>query len=59
MENASRRSWTENENNTRTMHLREYTLREFWEIFVDDGPFGADAFFGHVNVQSKAVFSMQ
>ena len=32
-------------NNPRAMQLREYTLREFWEIFVDDRPFGADAFF--------------
>ena len=39
------------------MHLSEYTLREFREIFVDDGPSGADAFFRHENVQSKAVFS--
>ena len=29
MEKASRRSWTENENSTRTMNLREYALREF------------------------------
>ena len=42
------------------MQLREYTLREFWEIFVDDRLLGADAMFRHVNVwyfQSKAVFS--
>ena len=57
MAKASRWSWTENENSPRTMQLREYTLREFWEIFVDDRPFGADACFRHVNVQSKAVFS--
>ena len=42
MEKASR-SWTGVEN--RTMQLREYALREFWEIFVDDRPFGADARF--------------
>ena len=41
----------------RTMHLSECTLWYFMEIFVDDGPFGADAFFRHANVQSKAVFS--
>ena len=58
MEKASRWSWTEHENSTRTMHLREYTLREFWEIFVDDGPFGADAFFRHVNVQNKPYSPM-
>ena len=46
VEKASRRSWTKNDNSTRTRHLREYTLREFWEIFVDDGPFGADFFSG-------------
>ena len=34
-----------NENNTRTMHLRECTLSEFWEIFVDDRPFGAETLF--------------
>ena len=39
------------------MQLREYTLREFWEIFVDDRTFGADALFRHVNVQSKTAFS--
>ena len=55
MERASRRrSWTENENSPRT---RECTPREFWEIFVDDRPFGANACFRHVGVQSKAVFS--
>ena len=32
-------------------------LKEFWEIFVDDRPFGADAIYRQVNVQSKAVFS--
>ena len=42
MEKASRRSWTENENSPRTMQLREYTLKEFWEIFVETRPFGAD-----------------
>ena len=57
MEKALRRSWTENERSTRTMQLREYALKEFWEIFVDDRPFGADAFSRHANVQSKAAFS--
>ena len=57
MEKASRGSWTENENTPRAVQLRQYTLKEFWEIFVDDGPSGADAFFRHVNVQPKAVFS--
>ena len=45
MEKASRRPWTENEDSPRTMQLRDYTLRECWEIFVDERPFGADAFF--------------
>ena len=57
MEKASRRSWTEVENSLRTMQLREYTLKEFWEIFVDDRPFCRNACFRHANVQSKAVFS--
>ena len=57
MEKASRRLWIEFEHSPRAMQLREYTLKEFWEIFVDDRPFGADAFYRQVNVQSKAVFS--
>ena len=57
MEKASRWSWTENEISPRAMQVREYTLKEFWDIFVDDRPFGAEQFFRHVNVQSKAVFS--
>ena len=39
------------------MQLREYTLKEFWEIFVDDRPFGAESIDRQVNVQSKIVFS--
>ena len=38
------------------MQLREYTLKEFWEIFVDDRPFGAESINRQVNVQPKAVF---
>ena len=41
----------------RTKELREYALREFWEIFVDDGPLFSDACFKHANVQPKAVCS--
>ena len=41
----------------RPLLLREYALREFGEIFVDDRPFCRDACFKHANVQSKAVFS--
>ena len=43
--------------NPRTNHLREYTLKDFWEVCVDDSPFGADALLRQVNVHSKAVFS--
>ena len=57
MEKASRRSGTANEITPRAAQLREYTLKEFLEIFVDDRPFGADALFRQTNVQSKAVFS--
>ena len=57
MEKASRRTWAENEESPRAMQLREYTLKDFLEIFVDDRPFGADAMFRQVNVQSKTVFS--
>ena len=38
MEKASREPWIEYEHNPRAMQLREYTLKEFWEIFVDDRP---------------------
>ena len=31
MEKASRRFWTRVENSSRTMQLREYTMREFWK----------------------------
>ena len=57
MERASRRPRTEFEYSPRTMQLREYALREFWEIFVDDRPFCLDACFRHANVRSKSVFS--
>ena len=57
MEKGLKRAWAENEYFPRAMQLREYTLKEFWEIFVDDRPFGADAIFRQVNVQSKAAFS--
>ena len=36
MERATRGRWTEFECSLRTLQLREYALREFWEIFVDD-----------------------
>ena len=38
-EKASRRPWIQYEHKPRAMQLREYTLKEFWEIFVDDRPF--------------------
>ena len=50
MEKASRRSWTANEISPRAMQLREHTVKEFLEIFVDDRHFGADAFFRHGRV---------
>ena len=55
MEKASRGPWIEYEHSPRAMQLREYTLKEFWEM--DDRPFEADAINSQVNVQSKAVFS--
>ena len=36
MEKASREPWIEYEHNPRAMQLIEYTLKEFWDIFVDD-----------------------
>ena len=57
MDKASREPWIEHEQSPRAMQLRRCTLKEFWEIFVDDRPFEADAIDRQVNVQSKAVFS--
>ena len=57
MEKASGRPWIQFEHNPRAMQLREYTLKEFWEIFVDDRPFGTDSTNREANVQSKAVLS--
>ena len=57
MEKVSRWPWTATGSSQTAVQLREYTLREFWDIFVDDRPFGAKALFRHVNVQSKTVFS--
>ena len=59
MEKASRVPWIEYEHNHRAMQLREYTLKEFWEIFVDDRPFGAESINRQVNGQSKAVFLLR
>ena len=53
MEKASRRPWIQD----RAMQLREYTQKEFREIFVDDRPFGTDSINREANVQSKAVLS--
>ena len=39
MEKVSRWSWRANESSPKGVQLREYTLKEFWDIFVDDGPF--------------------
>ena len=39
------------------MQLREYTLQEFWDFFVNDKPSATDVINRQVNVQSKAVFS--
>ena len=59
MEKASRGAWIEYEHNPRAMQFREYTLKEFWEIFVDDRPFGADSINRQVNVQSKSSFLLR
>ena len=57
MEKASRRPWIQHEHSPRALQLRKFSLKELWEIFVDDRPFEADATNIPVNVQSKAVFS--
>ena len=49
-------TWTQSEWGPRTLPLREYLLREFWVIFVDDRTFHSDSLYWHANVQSKAVF---
>ena len=57
IERERRRISAECEYSPRAMQLREYTLKEFWEIFVDDRPFGAESINRQVNVQSKVVLS--
>ena len=37
---------------------RQYALREFFEILVDDRPICREVWFKHARVQSKAVFSV-
>ena len=58
MEKASRRPWIQDEHSPRAMQLKEYTLKEFREIFVDDRPFGTDSINREANVQSNAVLSI-
>ena len=50
-------AWTQSEWGPRTLPLREYLLREFWAIFLDDRPFHSGSLCRHANVQPKAVFS--
>ena len=57
MEKASRRPWIQYEHSPRAMQLTEYTLKEFWEMFVNNRPFGTDSTNREANVQSKAVLS--
>ena len=38
MGEASKGPWIEYEHNPRAMQLRECTLKEFWEMFVNDRP---------------------
>ena len=57
MEKDSRRPWIQYEHIPRAMQLTVYTLKEFWEIFVDDRHFGTDSIDREANVQSKAVLS--
>ena len=56
-EKATGRQWKEFDFSARSVHLREYALRKFWEIVVDDKPFCRSGGFKHANVHSKAVFS--
>ena len=39
MEKTSTRPWIQYEHNPRTIHLRKYTPKESWEIFVDNRPY--------------------
>ena len=50
-------AWTESEWGPRTLQLREYLMREFWAIFLDDRPFHCGSLYWHANVQPKTVFS--
>ena len=50
MEVAKGVTWTESACGPRTLQLREYLLREFGTIFVDDRPFHSDSLHGHANV---------
>ena len=56
MEKASGTPWASFEYSPRTVQFREYALKKFWEIFVDDKLY-RNASFKHANVQPKAVFS--
>ena len=57
MEKTSRRAWTEYEHRPGAMQLREFSVKGFWDIFVDDRLSGADAIYRQVDIQSKAAFS--
>ena len=41
------------------MQLTEYTLKELWEIFVDDRPFGPDAIFRKIMSNTKQCSPLQ
>ena len=57
MERATGGPWTEFECSPRTLQSREYALRGFWAIFVDERPFCRDASSKNVQKKKEAVFS--
>ena len=51
------RMWPNLELSERVQNTREYVLRQFWQIFVEDRLLLRDATLTHTHVQPKLVFS--
>ena len=50
-------TWPNPESSNRAKNTREYVLREFWQIFVEDRLVRREAIHAHTNAQPKSVFS--
>ena len=57
MEVATGTTWTCHEWSQGAWHAREYILKQYWQVFVNDRPIPIDAINLHANAQPKAVFS--